>query len=76
MYILMWYKITIKGEICSHCSLSSMTMTYSGKPSYDVVVLLMPDATVSMNAASNLWQFRVGASKVEVPLYSKMMSKV
>ena len=24
-----------------------------------------------MNAASNLWQFRVGASKVEVLLYSK-----
>ena len=31
----------------------------------------MPNATVCMNAASNFWQFRVGASKVEVLLYSK-----
>ena len=31
----------------------------------------MPDVTVCVNATSNLWQFRVGASKVEVLLYSK-----
>ena len=41
MFILVWCKLTIKGQICIHCSLSSMTMTYSGKPRNDVTVLLM-----------------------------------
>ena len=27
--LLVLYKITIKGQICIHCSLSSMIMTYS-----------------------------------------------
>ena len=49
-----------------HCSLPSMIMTYSGKPSNDVTVLLM---LICVNAASKLWQLR--AFKVEVLLFSK-----
>ena len=41
IYILVWYKITIEGQICINCSLSSITMTYFGKPGNDVTVLLM-----------------------------------
>ena len=36
-----------------------------------VLLNLMPDANVCINAGSNFWQFKVGASEVEVLLYSK-----
>ena len=54
--VLVWYKITIKGQIYMHCSLPSMTMTYSVKPSNDVTVLLM---LICVNVASKLWQLEL-----------------
>ena len=42
-----------------HCSLSSMTMTYSGKPSNDISCDCAFNATVCMNAAIKLWQLEL-----------------
>ena len=54
-----------------HCNLSSVTMTYSGKPSNDVRCGHAFNATVCMNAASKLFQLKLLKWKCCYIQYSK-----